>query len=45
VSQLLQSLVPNPGREPANDIDAVVPIQSDLWLPVADSGPAVPGEP
>lgn len=33
VSQLLQSLVPNP----SNEIDAVVPIQSDLWRPFADA--------
>ena len=34
VSQLLQSLVPSP----SNEFDAVVPIQSDLWRPVADPG-------
>jgi 2-amino-4-hydroxy-6-hydroxymethyldihydropteridine diphosphokinase len=34
VSQLLQSLFPSPG----NEIDAVVPIQSDLWRSGADSG-------
>jgi 2-amino-4-hydroxy-6-hydroxymethyldihydropteridine diphosphokinase len=37
VSQLLQSLVPGPGNK-GDQIDAVVPIQSDLWRPVADAG-------
>jgi 2-amino-4-hydroxy-6-hydroxymethyldihydropteridine diphosphokinase len=39
VSQLLQSLFPSPGNE-GNEIDAAVKIQSDLWRPFADSGPA-----
>lgn len=34
VSQLLQSLVPGPSHQ----TDAVVPIQSDLWRPLADAG-------
>jgi 2-amino-4-hydroxy-6-hydroxymethyldihydropteridine diphosphokinase len=41
MSQLLQSLVPSPG----NEIHAVVPIQSDIWRPGADSGAAAPGKP
>ncbi|HEV2487715.1 MAG TPA: 2-amino-4-hydroxy-6-hydroxymethyldihydropteridine diphosphokinase [Terracidiphilus sp.] len=41
VSQLLQSLVPDPG----NEIHAVVPIQSDLWRSGADSGAADSGKP
>lgn len=36
VSQLLKSLVPSPGHQ----IDAVFPIQSDLWRPVARPGTA-----
>jgi 2-amino-4-hydroxy-6-hydroxymethyldihydropteridine diphosphokinase len=36
VSQLLQRLIPSPG----NEINAVVPIQSDLWHPGAASGSA-----
>jgi 2-amino-4-hydroxy-6-hydroxymethyldihydropteridine diphosphokinase len=36
VSQLLQSLIPSTG----NEINAVVPIQSDLWHPGAASGSA-----
>ena len=37
-AQLLQSFVPCPG----NDVNAVVPIQSDLWLAEIDFG-SVPG--
>lgn len=47
VSQLLKSLVPSSGNEPANepgnDSGAVVPIQSDLWRPLAGPGAAGPG--
>ena len=37
VSQLLQHFVPSPGNQ-GDQIDAVVPIQSDLWRPAADPG-------
>ena len=35
VSQLLQSLVPNPGH----DVDAVVQVKCDFWRPGAGAGP------
>jgi 2-amino-4-hydroxy-6-hydroxymethyldihydropteridine diphosphokinase len=41
VSQLLQSLVPGPG----NQIDAVFPIQNDLWRPLARPGARDSGKP
>jgi 2-amino-4-hydroxy-6-hydroxymethyldihydropteridine diphosphokinase len=41
VAQLLKSLVPGPG----NEIDAVIPIQSDLWRPVALTAAAGRGRP
>lgn len=38
VSELLQSLAPGPGNDPGNDIDAVVPFQSEVWRADAAGG-------